>query len=139
MLEWAEHGGHLSLAAEAQQGLAEIYKTRNEPAKAVEALEAALARERSLLQAGRVAETLDRLADLYSEHGRGGEAEDSLAEAERIFERLGNDPSRTKVRRERALLLTELGRLSEAREIVAVNRNIRVSIPGRTDCPPETD
>ncbi len=125
VLEWAEHSGHLSLVAEAQKGLAEIYKTRNEPAQAVEALEAALARERSLLQAGQVAETLNRLADLYSEHGRGGEAEDSLAEAERIFERLGNEPSRTKVRRERALLLTELGRLAEAKGIAEELLRIR--------------
>jgi tetratricopeptide (TPR) repeat protein len=118
VLEWAERSGHLSLAAEAQQGLAEIYTTRNEPAKALEALEAALARERSLLQVGRVAETQCRLAELYTEHGRGPEAEGALAEAGRVFERLGNEPHREKARRERALLLTELGRLSEAGEIV---------------------
>jgi tetratricopeptide (TPR) repeat protein len=124
-LEWAEATGHLSLAAEAQQGLAEIYQDRRETAQALEALEAALARERSLLQAGQVAETLARLGELYLEHGRGPEAEAALEEAERTFGRLGNEARREAVRRERALVLTELGRLAEAREITGELLRVR--------------
>ncbi|HUT97929.1 MAG TPA: AAA family ATPase [bacterium] len=126
VLEWAEATGHLSLAAEAQQGLAEIYQNRREATKALEALEAALARERSLLQAGQVAETQARLGELYLEHGRGPEAESSLREAERTFERLGNETRRAAVRQERALVLTNLGRLAEAREITEELLRVRV-------------